>query len=144
MKTEVKMTLYYTNPNALIEARRQRMQRMLAESFNGERVMTFPVDLTEDVDFYTLKAFLPGLKTEDVSIELDKGVLTISGEYKAEEVETHHLMSEFPTGRFARSFELADAIKADKIEASMSDGVLTLHLPKAEEAKPRTIKINTK
>jgi HSP20 family protein len=138
------MTLYYTNPNALIEARRQRMQRMLAESFNGERVMTFPVDLTEDGDFYTLKAFLPGLKTEDVSIELDKGVLTISGEYKADEVETHHLMNEFPTGRFARSFELADAIKADKIEASMADGVLTLHLPKAEEAKPRTIKINSK
>lgn len=138
------MTLYYTNPNAIMEARRQRMARMLEEAFNGERVMTFPVDLVETDDAYTLKAILPGLKTDDVSIELDKGVLTISGEYKADENETEHLVNEFPRGRFARSFELADAIVADKIEASMTDGVLTVHLPKAEESKPRTIKINAK
>lgn len=138
------MTLYYTNPNAIMEARRQRMARMLEEAFNGERLMTFPVDLTETDDAYTLKAILPGLKTDDVTIELDKGVLTISGEYKANGAETQHLVNEFPNGRFARSFELADAIVADKIEASMTDGVLTVHLPKAEEAKPRTIKINAK
>jgi HSP20 family protein len=127
-----------------MEARRQRMQRMLEEAFNNERVMTFPVDLTETTDAYTLKAILPGLKTEDVSIELEKSVLTISGEYTTGESEAQHLLSEFPNGRFARSFELADAIVADKIEASMSDGVLTVHLPKAEESKPRTIKITSK
>jgi HSP20 family protein len=138
------MTLYYTNPNAVMEARRQRMARMLEEAFNGERVMTFPVDLVESDDAYTLKAILPGLKTDDVTIELDKGILTISGEYKADEDEAQHLVNEFPRGRFARSFELADAIVVDKIEASMSDGVLTVHLPKAEESKPRTIKINAK
>ncbi len=138
------MTLYYANPNAIMEARRQRMARMLEEALNGERLMTFPVDLTETDDAYTLKAILPGLKTDDVTIELDKGVLTISGEYKADETENQHLVNEFPHGRFARSFELADAIVADKIEARMSDGVLTVHLPKAEESKPRTIKINAK
>jgi len=138
------MTLYYTNPNAVMEARRQRMARMLEEAFNGERVMTFPVDLVESDDAYTLKAILPGLKTDDVTIELDKGILSISGEYKADEDEAQHLVNEFPRGRFARSFELADAIVVDKIEASMSDGVLTVHLPKAEESKPRTIKINAK
>jgi HSP20 family protein len=127
-----------------MEARRQRMARMLEEAFNGERVMTFPVDLVESDDAYTLKAILPGLKTDDVTIELDKGILTISGEYKADEDEAQHLVNEFPRGRFARSFELADAIVVDKIEASMSDGVLTVHLPKAEESKPRTIKINAK
>jgi len=141
---EVEMTLYYTNPNAVMEARRQRMARMLEEAFNGERVMTFPVDLVESDDAYTLKAILPGLKTDDVTIELDKGILSISGEYKADEDEAQHLVNEFPRGRFARSFELADAIVVDKIEASMSDGVLTVHLPKAEESKPRTIKINAK
>jgi HSP20 family protein len=127
-----------------MEARRQRMARMLEEAFNGERVMTFPVNLAETDDAYTLKAILPGLKTDDVSIELNKGVLAISGEYKAEESDTQPIVNEFPRGRFARSFELADEIVAEKIEASMSDGVLTVHLPKAEESKPRTIKIVAK
>jgi HSP20 family protein len=138
------MTLYFTNPNAVLEARRRRMQRILEESFNGERLMSFPVDLVETDDAYTLRAMLPGLKTEDVNIQLNNGILTIDGEYKAGEEGGQHLMSEFPGGRFARSFELADAIVGDKIEATMADGVLTLHLPKAEEAKPRTIKINVK
>jgi HSP20 family protein len=138
------MTLYLTNPNAIMEARRRRMQRMIEDSFNGERLMTFPVDLSETDEAYTLKAMLPGLKTEEINIELESGILKINGEYKAAEDEAQHLMSEFPTGRFARSFELADAIVVDKIEASMSDGVLTVHLPKAEEAKPRTIKITAK
>lgn len=138
------MTLYLTNPNAIMEARRRRMQRMLEESFNGERLMSFPVDLSETDEAYTLKAMLPGLKTADVNIELESGILKINGEYKAAEDEAQHLMSEFPAGRFARSFELADAIVVDKIEASMSDGVLTVHLPKAEEAKPRTIKITAR
>jgi HSP20 family protein len=138
------MTLYFTNPNALMEARRQRMQHMLEETFSSERVMTFPVDLAETDDAYTLKALLPGLHTEDISIELDKGILSINGEYKSVEADTPRLMSEFPVGKFARRFELADAILADKIEASMADGVLTVHLPKAEESKPRTIKIVAK
>jgi HSP20 family protein len=138
------MTLYFTNRDALLEARRQRMQKMLEQTFNGERVMSFPVDLTETTEAYTLKALLPGLKTEDINIQLDKNILTIDGEYKAPAEGEQKLMSEFPGGRFGRSFELADAIITDKIEASMADGVLTVHLPKAEEAKPRTIKIVTK
>ncbi len=138
------MTLYFTNPNAVLEARRRRMQRMLEESFNGERLMTFPVDLVETDEAYTLRAMLPGMKTEDVNIQLNNGILTIDGEYKAGTEDGQHLMSEFPAGRFARSFELADAIVGDKIEATMADGVLTLQLPKAEEAKPRTIKIKVK
>jgi HSP20 family protein len=128
----------------MLEARRRRMQRMLEETFSGERVMSFPVDLVQSNDAYTLKAMLPGLKTEDVNIQLNGGVLTINGEYKSAEADVQHLMSEFPSGRFARSFELADEVKADKIEASMADGVLTVHLPKAEQAKPRTIKIVAK
>jgi HSP20 family protein len=138
------MTLYFTNPNAVLEARRRRMQRILEESFNGERLMSFPVDLVETDDAYTLRAMLPGLKTEDVNIQLNNSILTIDGEYKAGEEGGQRLMSEFPGGRFARSFELADAIVGEKIEATMADGVLTLHLPKAEEAKPRTIKIKVK
>jgi HSP20 family protein len=130
-----------------MEARRRMMRRLFEENFSADRVMSFPVELSETSDEYTLKAFLPGLTSEEVNIQFNNGVLSIDGEYKAadeadEKVEK--MIGEFPSGRFARSFELADSIMEDKIEASMSNGVLTVHVPKAEEAKPRTIKIVAK
>ena len=139
------MTLYVANPSAVIEARRRMMRRLFEENFNGERGMSFPVELSETNEAYTLKAFLPGLTTDEVNIELTNGVLSIDGEYKVvEDEKAEKLMDEFPTGRFARSFELADSILEDKIAASMSNGVLTVIVPKTEEAKPRTIKIVAK
>jgi HSP20 family protein len=139
------MTLYVTNPQAVMEARRRMMRRMFEENFNEERVMSFPVDLSETSEEYTLKAFLPGLSAEDVNIEYNNNTLSINGEYKAEEEDkSEKLLNEFPAGRFGRSFELAEPIVVDKIEASMSNGVLTVRIPKAEEAKPRTIKIVAK
>lgn len=139
------MTLYLTNPQAVMEARRRMMRRMFEENFDQERVMSFPVDLSETNEDYTLKAFLPGLTAEEVNIEYNNNTLSISGEYKAEEEDkSEKLLSEFPAGRFGRSFELAEAIVVEKIEASMSKGVLTVRIPKAEEAKPRTIKIVAK
>jgi Molecular chaperone (small heat shock protein) len=130
-----------------MEARRRMMRRMIEENFSADRVMSFPVELSETGNEYTLKAFLPGLASEDVNIQFNNGILSIEGEYKAaaeadEKVE--HLIDEFPAGRFARSFELADPILDEKIDASMSNGVLTVRIPKAEEAKPRTIKIVAK
>ena len=139
------MTLYVANPSAIMEARRRMMRRLFEENFSADRVMSFPVELSETEETYTLKAFLPGLTTEQVNIELTNGVLSIDGEYKAvEDEKAEKLMDEFPAGRFARSFELADSILEDKISASMSNGVLTVVVPKAEEAKPRTIKIVAK
>lgn len=139
------MTLYVTNPQAVMEARRRMMRRMFDENFAEERVMSFPVDLSETSEEYTLKAFLPGLSAEEVNIEYNNNTLSINGEYKAEEDDkAEKLLNEFPAGRFGRSFELAEPIVVEKIEASMSNGVLTVRIPKAEEAKPRTIKIVAK
>jgi HSP20 family protein len=139
------MTLYVTNPQAVMEARRRMMRRMFDENFAEERVMSFPVDLSETSEEYTLKAFLPGLSAEEVNIEYNNNTLSINGEYKAEEEDkSEKLLNEFPAGHFGRSFELAEPIILDKIEASMSNGVLTVRIPKAEEAKPRTIKIVAK
>lgn len=139
------MNLYVTHTHELMEARRRMMRRLFEENFSADRVMSFPVELSETGEAYTLKAFLPGVTTEQVNIELTNGVLSIDGEYKAvEDEKAEKLMDEIPTGRFARSFELADSILEDKIAASMSNGVLTVIVPKAEEAKPRTIKIVAK
>ena len=139
------MTLYLSNPAAVMEARRRMMRRLFEENFDNSRVMSFPVDLSETDEAYTLKAFLPGLTAEDVNIQYNNDTLVIDGEYKTvEDEKSEKLVSEFPVGRFGRSFELSDPIKEDQIEASMSNGVLTIRVPKAEEAKPRTIKIVAK
>jgi HSP20 family protein len=107
-----------------------------------------PIDIYEDGEGYTFVAVAPGLKAEDISIETQGNIVKISGETIApalsadEKVAT--LRSEIGYGKFARSFELPEDIQADKIEARLESGVLTLRVPKAEAVKPRTIKVNAK
>jgi HSP20 family protein len=104
-----------------------------------------PVDLVENEQEFTLKASLPGVKPEDVHITVHGDTLTIRGEFKAEEEkkgDTWHL-KERRAGQFQRNIALASSINADKARAEFKDGVLTLVLPKAEEARPKQIKINT-
>jgi HSP20 family protein len=104
------------------------------------------VDLYEDKDNFTVKAELPGLKREDIDVSLNEGALVISGERKAEqkfdEAGTHRVERFF--GRFSRTILLPATVNADKIAAQYKDGVLTVTLPKSEEAKPKQIEINVK
>jgi HSP20 family protein len=103
------------------------------------------MELKSTENEYTLRAMLPGLSTEEVNIQFNDSVLTIDGEYSAiSEEGKESLFSEMPVGRFSRSLEIKDPVVVEKIEASMKDGILTIHIPKAEEAKPKTIKINAK
>ena len=101
------------------------------------------IDLYEDRDQLVVKVEVPGLKKEDIDISLHEGVLAVSGERKADETyenaETHH--SELFVGRFHRALSLPVAVQAEKTSASYQDGVLTITLPKAEEAKPKQIKV---
>jgi HSP20 family protein len=103
-----------------------------------------PVDILESRDSYLLRAELPGMKKEDFSLEVKEGILHLSGERKFEEpangVEYHRV--ERVAGRFSRSFSLPQTVKADEIKATYRDGILEIHVPKAEEAKPRQIAIN--
>ena len=104
------------------------------------------VDIYQDQDKLTVKVTLPGLKSEDVSIDISDGVLTIKGEAKSEEEvkEEDYLYQERRYGSFCRGFNLPSGLQNDKADATMEDGILTLNIPKAEEAKPRTIKIKAK
>lgn len=108
--------------------------------------LTPSVDIYQDQDKLTVKATLPGLKTEDISIDISDGVLTIKGEAKSEEEvkEEDYLYQERRYGSFCRGFNLPGGLQTDKADATMEDGILTLNIPKAEEAKPRTIKIKAK
>ena len=102
------------------------------------------VDLYEDKDNVFVKAELPGLKREDIQVSLHDDALSISGERKGEQkVENAEARcAERFVGRFQRTITLPSSVKADQVSAQYKDGVLTVTLPKAEEAKPRQIQIS--
>lgn len=101
------------------------------------------VDITEAAREYLVKGELPGMKKEDVKIEVVNGILTLSGERKFERVEKdekHHRI-ERSYGSFTRSFVLPDDVVGEKISAEFKDGVITVHLPKTEIKKSKTAQI---
>jgi len=99
-------------------------------------------DIRDEEDAFVLTAFAPGLKADDLTINILEDVVSIEGEYKQDENE--YLMRELPNGKFRRSLRLPAAVNSDKAEAKIADGVLTLRLPKAESARPKKIKIAVK
>jgi HSP20 family protein len=102
-----------------------------------------PLDISENENEFIVKASLPGIRPEDVQITAHGDTLTIRGETKAEEEkkgENYHLR-ERRFGQFQRTVRLSAPIIADKAQAQFDNGVLTLTLPKAEEAKPKQIKV---
>jgi HSP20 family protein len=100
------------------------------------------VNVREEDEAYILSALVPGLKSDDVSIQVLDDVVRIEGEYKQD--ETQYLMQELPHGSFTRTLRLPASIEADSVEAKIADGVLTLRLPKAESARPKRIKITSR
>src|ERR671936_1865414 len=114
-------------------------------STTGNRAQRWapPMDLVEADDHFLLKADLPGLGEDDVSIEVQDNVLTVSGERKSEserkEKGWYRLERSF--GRFSRSLTLSEGVNADAISASFDKGVLEVSIPKPEERKPRRITI---
>ena len=103
-----------------------------------------PVDIYENGDNLVLKAEVPGVNPDDVEIRVEDNTLYLKGERKFEKEvkEQNYHRVERTYGTFTRSFSLPNSVDADKVTASYNDGVLTLTMPKKEEAKPRTIKIN--
>jgi len=102
------------------------------------------LDVYEDKDTLTVKAELPGMKKEDIDISLHDGCLSISGERKSEEKfeKADVYRAERFVGRFQRALTLPSPVAVDKIKAQYKDGVLTITLPKTEEAKPKQIDVN--
>jgi len=121
-----------------------RMARRWAHMAGIEPVRDFnlSVDVREDDEAYILNALVPGLKADDLNIQVLDDLVSITGEFKADESE--YLMRELPHGSFRRSLRLPVPLDAGKAEARITDGVLTLRLAKAESARPRTIKVAVK
>jgi HSP20 family protein len=129
---------------------RQAMDRLFEESFVNPRTWQFgegqlvPVDVFATKDDIVVQAVLPGVKPEEVEITVEGNTLSVSG-------DTSHLiperdgllLQEIRRGRFVRTLTLPEGLEADKATATFEDGILTLRIPKAEQVKPRQIKITT-
>lgn len=129
--------------------RPRRLGRLMEELF-GERGLApqaavVAMDCSEDEKSYIITAELPGARREDVQIDLQDDMLTIRGEKKSErEGKTdHRRWTERTYGSFSRSFRLPSNAVADRVDASFSNGVLTVTIPKSEESKPRTVTIKS-
>ncbi|MGO8837303.1 MAG: Hsp20/alpha crystallin family protein [Limisphaerales bacterium] len=102
------------------------------------------LDVHEDKDNFIVHAELPGMKREEIDVSLHDGALSISGERKTEEKheEAEAYRTERFFGKFQRTVTLPAPVAADKVKAQYKDGVLTVTLPKTEEAKPKQIDVN--
>ncbi len=139
-------------PNELFNIQRD-INRMFENFFRGWRdedtslAMWSPaVDIAEQNDAYVVTVELPGVEKDDIKVTLENNMLTIRGEKKMEKKinkDDYHRI-ERCYGSFNRSFTLPTTVKSDKIDATYKDGVLTITLPKAEEAKAKQIDVKVK
>jgi len=131
---------------------RSAMDRLFDNAFVGARGDWEPVnwelalDVSETDDEYLVKASIPGINPDDLEITYSNKVLTIKGEIKQEQEvdEARYHLRERRFGSFARSISLPTMVDNEHIQASYENGVLILHLPKTEEAKPRRIPISSR
>ncbi len=108
----------------------------------GNRVYEYPyINLHENDDHLELKAVMPGVAKEDISIELTESGLMIQGERKSDVTEKPYLRRERTFGTFKKSIRLPYPVKQDAINAALKNGILTVSLEKSEDAKPRKIEI---
>lgn len=115
-----------------------------AEQTKPGTVFTPSVDIFETDRELTLLADLPGVKAENLTIDLRENILTLTGEVEPfEGANEKDILIEYETGKYYRQFSLSNVIDQSKINADLTDGVLRLTLPKVEEAKPRKIEVKT-
>jgi HSP20 family protein len=114
----------------------------MARRWAENRERTLGINVREENDAYVLSALVPGIKSDDLNIQVLEDVVRIEGEYKAE--ENQYLVRELPSGSFNRTLRLPVPLDAENVEADITDGILTLRLPKAESARPKQIKIQSR
>ncbi len=137
------------NPARELVEMSDRLNRLFARGshHNETEAMTVAdwmplVDIRENASAYVIQAEIPGVKKEAVKVTLEHGVLTIKGirRQEAEETGEKYHRVERSYGTFVRSFSLPDVVDA-QVQAIFKDGILTLHLPKSDKAKPKAIEV---
>jgi len=126
------------SPWAGFESEIDRLFTSAGGNVAGSKATQFPVDLYEDKDNATVRAELPGIKRDDIQVELVDGHLNINATRKTKTGDDEKSSS------FSRSIRVPDTVQSDKVAAAYEDGVLTVTLPKREESKPRKINVAVK
>lgn len=121
---------------------RRLSRKMAAVNGGSSREHFLNVNIRDEEDTFVLNALVPGLKANDLDIQVLEDVIRIEGEFQGNDEE--YLLHELPNGSFRRSLRMPSEIDADKVEAKIVDGVLTLRLPKSETALPKKIKVSAK
>jgi HSP20 family protein len=128
----------------------ERMRRLLDESLGAPLVAaveaaawTPPVNIEETDDAYVVEAELPGVKREDVNIEMDRNELSITGEIKEQERQGILRKRTRRVGRFEYRVQLPNVVDSDNVDAKLEDGVLRIRLPKSERAERRRIEVKS-
>jgi HSP20 family protein len=144
------MTLVRFQPFHPISRFQDEMAQLMRDAIEGvdsslARPFLPPVDIVEQGDTLRLVADLPGFRNEDIEVSVENRTLTLAGERKLDPrfQDASTFRSERSFGRFSRVFALPAIVDVSKIAAEFKDGVLTVTLPKAEEAKPRKIEVHT-
>ena len=143
------MALVRWEPGREVDSLQSEVNRVFDAFFGGSgaasraRRWVPAMDLVETDEHLVLRADLPGMRRDDVDIEIKDGALTVSGERKAEHEENAegYYRVERAYGRFSRSLTLPDGIEPDAVEASFADGVLEVRIPKPAERKPHRVEI---
>jgi HSP20 family protein len=151
---EAEMAVIRRSPAGQLATLQSDMARMMntffgsspfADSGNGASTWLPPVDITESDDALLLSFDLPGLNENEIQVELDDNVLTVSGERRrtSEVKQDDYFRYERRFGAFSRSVALPAGVKDDQIEASYENGVLEVRVPKPEEHKPKRIQVGS-
>lgn len=144
------MSIVRWDPFADMAQLREQVNRLFEQSLTragrepvSTRTWAPMVDIEETADALVLHAELPGIKPEDIAIQIEGDTLTLRGERKFEQesADRQYIRVERSYGAFQRTFTLGVPIKQDEVKASYRDGVLEVVLPKSEEVKPKQIKI---
>ena len=136
---------FYVSPYARL-AHQRMVMRMLQEggwNMPVENEVAFPVDIKAEPEAFVITALIPGIKPEELDIQIIDENVTIQGKVLFQQEEkADYLVQERPFGNFHRTITLPSTLDANGAEAHIENGVLTLRVPKAEAARPKTIKVN--
>ncbi len=118
--------------------------RPVRHHYSQESEIHVPLDVIVENDAYVLEIIIPGLAPEDVEIEIVERTVEIQGEFTDPDEDVKYLRKERPSGKFRRVIRLPKLLNMEKSEAKLENGILSLRVPVAEEAMPKTIKIKAK
>ncbi|HBY07148.1 MAG TPA: hypothetical protein DEH22_04940 [Chloroflexi bacterium] len=138
------MTMYMTPYRRRYLRQLNQSDRTANEFGIAHSDVHIPLDVLDEKDAFVLHAIIPGLSAEDIEIEILNDTVSIKGEFNYEAEAESYLRRERPSGQFYRSLRFASKLEADKAEAKLENGILSLRIPKVPEAQPKSIKVKTR